>query len=958
MKIRTLKLREAHKPSPGYGAANGSSFCSILWDQQARHLVTASSSDSGISIHDALLPSTTPKILRHHRDGVTALALSPNSTCLASGSIDNSVKLYRFPGGEFETNITRFTLPIRALAFNQSGSMLAAAGDDDGIKLINTVDGSIARVLKGHKGSVTGLAFDPMGEYLASVDSMGTVLFWELQSGTILHTLKGVAPNTGLDTSLVNILSWSPDGEMLAVPGLKNDVVMYDRDTAEKVFTLRGDHLLPLCFLSWSPNGKYMATSGLDRQVLIWDVLKKQDIDRQKFEDRICCMAWKPVGNTLAVVDVSGKYGLWESVIPSSMKSPTDDIPQSSKKSNGLMLFEEEGQEPCSSGSLGDLGEDSVGESGPPSRKRIRKRSEFDEDDPAENTLDGFGLLPQRMAPKRTHYSAREHLDKGSNEELRSTAMSVRSKMQEAFQPGVTPVQPGKRRFLCYNMLGTITTMEYDGYSHIEIDFHDTSRGPRVPAMTDHFGFTMACLNENGSVFANPCKGDKNMSTLMYRPFSSWANNSEWSMRFEGEEVKVVALGVHWVAAITSLNYLRIFTEGGLQKHILSLDGPAVTASGSKNQLAVVTHASSCLPSSDQVLEFQVFDIRNGTRPSRGRLPLSPGSHLIWFGFSEEGLLSSYDSKGVLRVFTSQYGGSWLPLFSANKTKKSDENYWVVGLNANKLFCIVCKSTEVFPQVMPKPILTLLDLSFPLASSDLGADVLENEFILNNLHLFQIQKRIEESSSDDGRDTTELDDEAFSTEAAQDRCILRLIASCCNSDKLVRATELVKLLTLEKSMKGAIKLVTALKLPNLADRFNSILEERMLIETKGMSETAGVAVSQGSGLARNGTASEVPSGPSCIPSSSTTLSAPRFFKKVVNRGEQKGRNDHNLQTAREVQPEVASSGGSTELRTAAAAGTQELNGTSNPFLKSSSNGPTKETTSQRPPSNPFKKSAK
>lgn len=45
--------------------------------------------------------------------------------------------------------------------------------------------------------------------------------------------------------------------------------------------------------------------------------------------------------------------------------------------------------------------------------------------------------------------------------------------------------------------------------------------------MTDYFGFTMASLNENGSLFANPCKGDKNMSTLMYRPFSSWANNSE-----------------------------------------------------------------------------------------------------------------------------------------------------------------------------------------------------------------------------------------------------------------------------------------------------------------------------------------------------------------------------------------------------------------------------------------------
>lgn len=61
----------------------------------------------------------------------------------------------------------------------------------------------------------------------------------------------------------------------------------------------------------------------------------------------------------------------------------------------------------------------------------------------------------------------------------------------------------------------------------LQVDFHDTGSGPRVPAMTDYFGFTMASLNEKGSVFANPCKGEKNMSTLMYRPFSSWASNSE-----------------------------------------------------------------------------------------------------------------------------------------------------------------------------------------------------------------------------------------------------------------------------------------------------------------------------------------------------------------------------------------------------------------------------------------------
>ncbi|CAO2818425.1 unnamed protein product [Amaranthus hypochondriacus] len=825
MKVKPVKLREAHK-----NTNNGKpSVCSVLWDNKSTHIVTSSSSDSSIFIYESLLLSTPLKNLRYHQDGVTALAVSPNSTCLASGSIDRTVKLYKFPSGEFQNNITRFTLPIRTLAFNKSGSLLAAAGDDEGIKLINTIDATIARVLKGHKGSVTSLAFDPKNEYLASLDTKGTVIFWELLTGNMLHTLKGVAPDTTSDVSIMNVLCWSPDGEILSVPGLKNDVVMYDRDTAEKLDSLRGEHVKPICFLSWSPNGKYLATSGLDNQVLIWDFGKKQDIDRQKFDDRICHMAWKPTGNALAVIDVMGKYGVWESVIPSSMKSPTEDVPSiQSNNSNGLLLFDEDEQEPSTSASLSDLGEDIFGESVPQSRKRLRKSSSFEEnlDDNIDEDLNVAPRFEPHKRPAKVHKNGLH----GGDGKPKGAIIHNSSKMQEPFQPGATPVLPGTKCFLCYNMLGSVTTMQHDGYSHIEVDFHDTSQGPRVPAMTDYFGFTMASLNENGSVLANLQMGEKNTSTLMYRPFSSWANNSEWSMRFENEEVKAVALGTGWVAAVTSAQFLRIFTEGGLQRHILSLDGPVVTAAGFKDELAVVIHSSQPLSSNDQMLEFRVFNIKHGSQPLKGRLPLSPGSSLEWFGFSEEGRLASYDSKGMLRVYSDQFGGSWLPLFSASKLKKPDENYWVVGLNAEKLFCIVCKSPDLYPKVSSKPVLSLLDLSFPLASSDLGAENLEKEFIFRNTRLSQIQKTMDETEAA-GMDCTTLDDEAFDMETALDRCILRLIASCCNGDKLVRATELVKLLSMEKSVRGAIKLVSTLKLPNLAERFSSILEERFLNDT-------------------------------------------------------------------------------------------------------------------------------
>lgn len=40
-----------------------------------------------------------------------------------------------------------------------------------------------------------------------------------------------------------------------------------------------------------------------------------------------------------------------------------------------------------------------------------------------------------------------------------------------------------------------------------------------------------------------------------------------------------------------------------------------------------------------------------------------------------------------------------IAIASASRLKKTEENYWVVGLNSSKLFCIVCKSPESFPQV-------------------------------------------------------------------------------------------------------------------------------------------------------------------------------------------------------------------------------------------------------------------
>ncbi|OAE24831.1 hypothetical protein AXG93_4242s1030 [Marchantia polymorpha subsp. ruderalis] len=262
----------------------------------------------------------------------------------------------------------------------------------------------------------------------------------------------------------------------------------------------------------------------------------------------------------------------------------------------------------------------------------------------------------------------------------------------------------------------------------------------------------MAALGEKGSVLANPQR-DKTPSTLIYRPFASWASNSEWSMRFTpAEEVKAVAVGDGWVAAATSLDYLRIYTESGRQKHLFSLTGPVVAMTSYQQHLAVVTHASDPMESGQQVMKYIVLDLRTNQQLLTGPLAITPGATLTWLGFSESGSLSSFDSK-----------------------------------------------------VHPKPVLSILSPMLPLAHSDLGATELENDLLCKSFLLEEINFSI---------------------------AVMNKVSSLTppTGDKLARALELASMLSLHKSLEGAIKLVTAMRLPTLAERMNTLLEERRKVE--------------------------------------------------------------------------------------------------------------------------------
>lgn len=160
----------------------------------------------------------------------------------------------------------------------------------------------------------------------------------------------------------------------------------------------------------------------------------------------------------------------------------------------------------------------------------------------------------------------------------------------------------------------------------------------------------------------------------MYRPFDAWASNSDWTVQLPPDEPPAaVAAGRSFVAVATARQLLRLYSPAGRQLAALSLQGAPVGLAAAGHALLVAhATASPCweppAPGS-QRLAFSVFDVPRQALAASGPLPLSRGAALAWLGFSEEGLPAAYDTAGVARVRTAEWGGSWVPVFDSKAAR-------------------------------------------------------------------------------------------------------------------------------------------------------------------------------------------------------------------------------------------------------------------------------------------------
>jgi len=117
---------------------------------------------------------------------------------------------------------------FQCLAWSPDGTLIASGSDDNTVRLWEARSGPLVRTLQGHTAGVRSVAWAPDGQQLATGAFDNTVRLWEARSGQLVHTLEG-------HTDWVQSVAWAPDSQQLATGAFDNTVRLWDGKTGEEL---------------------------------------------------------------------------------------------------------------------------------------------------------------------------------------------------------------------------------------------------------------------------------------------------------------------------------------------------------------------------------------------------------------------------------------------------------------------------------------------------------------------------------------------------------------------------------------------------------------------------------------------------------------------------------------------------------------------------------------------------
>lgn len=246
-------------------------------------------------------------VLKGHTDAVKSIAFSTDGTKLVSGSVDKTVRMWDLASGKQifaiegheQSTITTIVNKIlrkeddsighkgsiTSVAISPDGKVMASGSVDETAKLWSAQSGDLINTLKGHNHPVYCVAFSPNGKYLVTGCIDDPLKLRGPQKGVPSNDkIIGIwSPTNGRMIRAINVQSYdvrsisiSSDSKILATGGWdytnnKTTIRLWDIESAELIRPFEG-HFAIISSVDFSPDSRFLASGGDDKSIKLWMV--------------------------------------------------------------------------------------------------------------------------------------------------------------------------------------------------------------------------------------------------------------------------------------------------------------------------------------------------------------------------------------------------------------------------------------------------------------------------------------------------------------------------------------------------------------------------------------------------------------------------------------------------------------------------------------------------------------
>ncbi|WP_414621859.1 eIF2A-related protein [Calothrix sp. CCY 0018] len=281
------------------------------------------------ALHQVVPQIRERETISGHLSGVNSVAFSPLNSLIASGSADNTIKLW-YPDGKFFRTLSGHTDVVNSVTFSPDGTTVASGSQDKTVKLW-TIDGRVNLTLSGHKNIVNSVAFSPNGRIIASGSTDNTVKLWNRQ-GKLFKTLFGH------DGAVLQV-AFSPDGDLIASASSDKTIKLWDKN-GNNVRTYSG-HRDAITSIAWSNDGNIIASASLDNTVKLWNLQGKLLKVIKAHSEAVTAVSFSPDNQIIATVSTDETVKLWrwqDGILLGTLKGHKDWVNDVSFSPDGKTL--------------------------------------------------------------------------------------------------------------------------------------------------------------------------------------------------------------------------------------------------------------------------------------------------------------------------------------------------------------------------------------------------------------------------------------------------------------------------------------------------------------------------------------------------------------------------------------------------------------------------------------------